>query len=64
MLHDLHGHTPTASLSKCYFSYSSAVQQLTRFQLSTQCVARGPSVTAELLVSFFGGLIAIPLSQT
>jgi len=36
-LRDLQVHSPTASLFKCNFY--SAVQQLTRFQL-TQCVAR------------------------
>jgi len=30
----LEGHSPTASLSKCYFS--TYVQQLTRFQLTTR----------------------------
>ena len=44
----LRGHSPTASLLKCDFSYiCAAVDNLTKFQLTY----RGPSVLAKLLVS-------------
>ena len=36
-LSDLEGHLPTACLSKCNF-FRTAVQKLTRFQLTVRCV--------------------------